>query len=126
MEHHETAWEKISMMLAGFLGIIRVLVEAVILTAFGDLLTRWFGITFGQALILLLTLYFFIQVRYLVSEFQLNQNLREFFERMGEGPGPWDDYDPFEEEEPEPPRRHLTPVYPFGDRRRQDDKERDR
>lgn len=127
MEDQQTTWEKITEMLSGFLEIGRVLVEALIIVAFSTLLTHWFPITFGQGILVLLSLYFFAQVRYLLSEFQVYQNLRDFLDRVGDGPQVWDEYDDYEEEEEEfeTPRRHLTPVYPFSERSRRQDDNRD-
>jgi hypothetical protein len=122
MEQQETTWGRVLELLSGFLGIGRVLVEALIIVAFTTLLTQWFPITFSQGLLVMLILYFFAQVRYLISEFQVYQNLRDFLDRVGDGPEYWDEYDDFEEEEElETPRRHLTPVYSFVEHNRRHD-----
>ncbi|HOB22610.1 MAG: hypothetical protein GX766_02860 [Firmicutes bacterium] len=121
MEEQTTKWERCAELFS-FLGSMgRVLGEAVILLAANSLFVRWFSLTTTQGLVVLFVLYFFAQARYVFAEIQVYQNLRDFIDRVGDGPGFWDDeYDDFEDEEFETPRRHLTPVYPFAERRKHD------
>jgi hypothetical protein len=116
-------WDKLSEVFSFFAEIGRMILEALILVAVNKLLVRWFSITVTQGLVVLLVLYFFAQVRHLFAQIQVYQNLRDFLDRVGDGPGIWDEYDDdFEdeddEEDPQAPRRHLTPVYPFAERRK--------
>lgn len=109
-------YDKNQEVLSYFTRIGKVFLEAILFAFFADLLSHWFGLTSTQGLVLLLSLYLIAQLRFLFSELQFQQSLHHFLDNVNHEL--WENDD--SEEKADPPR-HLTRIYPFEERKKDDD-----